>query len=135
MFEQLNRYLKSNNPILTFVISFDDFSQFLFVFLVRTSAHKSVIQCVCRLFSIFITLHSSIQIWEAPLEQRALSVSLEQGHSTSLTNLYNLACNGQAEKYNETVWKSITIILHYFSTHNIRTTHLTTTTEFIDSKG
>ena len=115
-FERLNLDfkgpLKSNNHNIFFLNVIDEYNRFLFVFPRKDVSTQTVIHCLCQLFSIFemeAFVHSdrgsSFMSAELP---RFL---WNKGIAASLTTAYNPACNGQVEKYNDTVWKAITMAL------------------------
>ena len=115
-FERLNidfkGPLKSNNQNVYFLNIVDEFSRFPFVYPCKDVSTRSVIQCLCRLFSLFgmpAYIHSDrgASFMSEELRQFLLS----KGIATSRTTPYNPACNGQVEKYNGTVWKAITMAL------------------------
>lgn len=115
-FERLNidfkGPLKSNNQNVYFLNIIDEFSRFPFVFPCKDVSTRSVIQCLCQLFSLFgmpAYIHSDRGASFMSEELRRFLLS--RGIATSRTTPYNPACNGQVEKYNGTVWKAITMAL------------------------
>ena len=115
-FERLNidfrGPLKSNNQNTYFLNIIDEYSRFPFVFPCKDVSSRSVIQCLCQLFSLFgmpAYIHSDRG--SSFMSQELHQFLVSKGIATSRTTPYNPACNGQVEKYNGTVWKAITMAL------------------------
>ncbi len=72
----------------------------------------TVIKCLCQLFSLFgmpAYIHSDRGSSFMSEELRQFLMS--RGVATSRTTPYNPACNGQVERYNGTIWKTIRMAL------------------------
>ena len=115
-FERLNidfkGPLKSNNQNVYFLNIIDEFSRFPFVYPCKDVSTRSVIQCLCQLFSLFgmpAYIHSDRGA--AFMSEELRQFLTGKGIATSRTTPYNPACNGQVEKYNGTIWKAITMAL------------------------
>ena len=115
-FERLNLDfkgpLKSNNQNTFFLNIVDEYSRFPFVFPSKDVSARTVIQCLCQLFSLYgmpAYVHSDRGSSFMSEELRQFLVS--KGIATSRTTPYNPMCNGQVEKYNGTVWKAVTVAL------------------------
>ena len=115
-FERLNidfkGPLKSNNQNIFFLNIIDEYSRFPFVYPCKDVSTRSVIQCLCQLFSIFgmpAYIHSDRGA--SFMSEELRQFLLDRGIATSRTTAYNPACNGQVEKYNGTVWKAICMAL------------------------
>ena len=115
-FERLNINFKgplpSNNQNKYILTVIDEFSRFPFGFPCKDVSGKTVIQCLCSLFSIFgmpAYIHSDRGSGFMNVE---LKTFLHQkGIATSRTTSYNPAGNGQVERCNGTVWKAINLAL------------------------
>ena len=115
-FERLNIDLKgplpSNNQNKYILTIIDEFLRFPFGFPCKDISGKTVIQCLCSLFSIFrmpAYIHSDCGSGFMNVE---LTTFLHQkGIATSRTTSYNPAGNGQVERCNGTVWKAINLEL------------------------
>ena len=116
-FQQLNIDFKgplpsssnSNRYILTIV---DEYSRFPFAFPCKDMTSSTVIKCFNQLFALF-GMPGYVHNDRAP---DFLSVEVRdylhgRGIATSKTSRYNPRCNGQAERYNGTVWKAVTLAL------------------------
>ena len=115
-FERLNIDFKgplpSNNQNKYILTVIDEFSRFPFGFPCKDVSSKTVIQCLCSLFSIFgmpAYIHSDRGSGFMNVE---LKTFLHQkGIATSRTTSYNPAGNGQVERCNGTVWRAINLAL------------------------
>ena len=116
-FQQLNIYFKGPLPVsenknrylLTII---DEYSRFPFAFPCRDMTSTTVTQCFDQLFSLFGMpgyIHSD-------RAQDFLSAEVKQylnskGIASSKTSRYNPRGNGQTERYNGIIWKSIQLAL------------------------
>lgn len=115
-FERINIDFKgplpTNNKNKYFLNVVDEFSRFPFVFPCPDVSSSTVIECLTTLFSLFgmpAYVHSDRGASFMSQELRRFLIS--KGVATSRTTSYNPTCNGQVEKYNDTVWKAITTSL------------------------
>ena len=115
-FQQLNVDFKgplpsssTNKYMLTIV---DEYSRFPFVYPCKDMTSNTVIKCFNHLFSLF-GMPGFVHNDRAPDFLSAQIKEYLHGRSiaTSRTSRYNPMGNGQAERYNGTVWKSITLAL------------------------
>ena len=99
----------TNRYILTMV---DEFSRFPFAFPCKDMRSATVIKCFNQLFSLF-GMPSFIHNDQAPdfLSEEVKHYLHSRGIATSKTSRYNPRGNGQAERYNGTIWKSGTLAL------------------------
>ena len=100
----------SNNKFLLTVI--DEYSRYPFAFPTKDTSAKSVIECLLQIFSLFGTpafIHSDRG---ATFQSNELRHFL-QSHSiaSSRTTPYHPAGNGQIERYNGIIWKTILLLL------------------------
>lgn len=115
-FERLNIDFKGPLPsagqeryLLTIL---DEFSRFPFAFPCRDMSSQTVINCLCSLFSMFgmpSYVHSDRGTSFMSSELRSFLHS--KGIATSRTTSYNPEGNGQVERLNGTLWKTITLAL------------------------
>jgi len=115
-FERLNIDFKGpipsktgNNYILTIV---DEFSRFPFAIPCRDLSSATVIKCLSYLFSIFgmpAYIHSDRGA--AFLSQELTTFLCTRGIATSRTTPYNPAGNGQVERYNGIIWKTVQLAI------------------------
>ena len=115
-FERLNVDFKGplpsqskNQHILTIV---DEYSRFPFAFACKDTSASTVISCFLNLFSIFGApsyIHSDRGSSFMSKELKDFLTSY--GVATSRTTAYNPQGNGQAEKFNGTIWKTIELAL------------------------
>ena len=115
-FERLNMDFKGplpsktgNHYILTII---DEYSRFPFAFVCRDMTSKTVINCLSQLFAIFgmcSFVHSDRGTSFLSSELRKFLHS--RGIATSYSTPYNPRGNGQAERYNRTIWKTVTLAL------------------------
>ena len=115
-FQQLNIDFKGplpstsiNKYMLTIV---DEYSRFPFVYPCKDTKSSTVIKCFNHLFSIF-GMPGFIHSDRAPdfLSSQMKDYLNSKNVATSRTSRYNPRGNGQAERYNGTVWKAITLAL------------------------
>jgi hypothetical protein len=104
--------LPSTDKNQYFLTVIDEYSRFPFVFPCADMTAATVIRCFCQLFAIFGRpeyIHSDRGSSFMSRELREFLVS--KGVACSRTTSYNPQGNGQAERYNGTVWKAITMAL------------------------
>ena len=104
--------LPSCNKNVYFLNIVDEYSRFPFVFPCPDVSSATVIKCFTDLFSIFGMpgfVHSDRGAVFMSQELRSFLTS--KGVCSSRTTSFNPSGNGQAEKYNGTVWKAITMAL------------------------
>ena len=116
-FQQLNIDFKGplptstsgNKYILTLV---DEYSRFPFAFPCRNMESKTVIKCFNQLFAIF-GMPGFIHNDRAPdfLSDEVKQYLHSKGIATSKTSRYNPRGNGQCERYNGIIWRSINLAL------------------------
>nr|XP_045624310.1 uncharacterized protein LOC123774202 [Procambarus clarkii] len=97
-----------NKYILTVV---DEFSRFPFAFPCSDMTTGTVIQCLVQLFAIFgmpAYIHSDRGTSFMSVLKNFL---LKKGVATSITTLYSPKGNGQPEKYNGIIWKTVLLAL------------------------
>jgi hypothetical protein len=99
----------NNRYILTVV---DEFSRFPFAFPCADMTIKTVITCLTQLFAIFglpsfIDTDRGTSFMTEELRQYLVSKNV----STSRTSPYNPRGNGQVERYNGTIWRTISLSL------------------------
>ena len=100
----------SKNKYLLDIV--DEFSRFMFAFPCQDMTSSTVIKCLKQLFSIFgmpTFIHSDKG--SSLLSQELRSFLHSNGIATSNTTPYNPAGNGQTERYNGVLWKSILLAL------------------------
>ena len=98
-----------NRYLLTMV---DEYSRFPFAFPCRDMTARTVINCFCELFSVFgmpSFVHSDRGTSFMSVEIKAFLHG--KGIATSRTTPYNPQANGQVERLNKTLWKTITLAL------------------------
>lgn len=98
-----------NHYILTII---DEYSRFPFAFACSDMTSQTVIRCLCQLFSLFgvpsyIHTDRGASFMSAEVQQ----FLLERGVASSRTTPYNPQGNGQVERLNGTLWKSIQLAL------------------------
>ena len=101
--------MTQNKYILTIV---DEYSRFPFAFPCRDVSSETVIKCLVHLFSLFGMpgfVHSDRGPSLISTELRTFLNS--RGIATSRTSAYNPRGNGQVERYNGIVWKTISLAL------------------------
>lgn len=100
----------SRNKFLLTVV--DEYSRFTFAFPVPDTTARSVIKCLNSIFSVFGTcsfVHSDRGA--AFISSELRSYLLSKNIAVSTTTPYNPRCNGQCERYNGVLWKSIELAL------------------------
>ena len=116
-FERLNVDFKgplptsSRNRYLLTVV--DEYSRFPFAFPCPDMSAQTVIKCLCELFSVFgmpAYIHSDRGTSFMSSELKEFLTS--RGVAVSRTTPYNPQGNGQCERYNGIIWKSITLALN-----------------------
>lgn len=115
-FERLNIDFKGplpsatrNRYILTIV---DEYSRFPFAFPCPDVTSKTVIDCLLELFSVFGNpsfIHSDRG--SSFMSKELKSFLMDRGVATSRTTAYNPAGNGQVERYNGVIWKTVELAL------------------------
>jgi RNase H-like domain found in reverse transcriptase/Integrase core domain/Reverse transcriptase (RNA-dependent DNA polymerase)/Aspartyl protease len=115
-FERLNIDFKGPLPTCNkneyFLMIVDEYSRFPFVFPCPDMTTTTVIDCLCQLFALFgmpAYIHSDRGSSFMSKELREFLTS--KGIATSRTTSYNPQGNGQAERYNGTIWKAVTMAL------------------------
>ena len=98
-----------NKYILTIV---DEFSRYPFAFPVRDMVTPTVIKCLVQLFSLF-GLPGYVHSDRGPslISEELKSFLHSRGIATSRTSSYNPQGNGQVERYNGIIWKSVSLAL------------------------
>lgn len=99
-----------NRYILTIV---DEFSRFIFAFPTSDTSSESAIDCLLSLFSLFGMpdyIHSDRGA--AFVSQRYCEFLRERGVATSYSSAYNPRGNGQCERYNGLLWRTVRLALH-----------------------
>ena len=99
-----------NRYLLTVV---DEFSRFPFAFACSDVTSRTVINCLTQLFAIFgmpAYVHSDRGAAFMSSELRQFLTN--HGVATSRTTPYNPQGNGQCERYNGIIWRSVTMALH-----------------------
>ena len=94
-----------NKYMLTVV---DEYSRFPFAFPTPDISTRTVIDNLCQLFSIFGLpgyIHSDRGLSFMSSELKTYLTG--KGVATSRTTPYNPECNGQVERYNGIIWKSV----------------------------
>ncbi len=102
---------KTKNRYLLTII--DEYSRFPFAFPCSNFESKTVIKCLTELFAIFGTpgyIHSD----NGPslISEELKSFLLAHGIATSNSAVYNPQGNGQCERYNGIIWRTIELSLH-----------------------
>ncbi|XP_033114042.1 uncharacterized protein LOC117114484 [Anneissia japonica] len=115
-FERLNIDFKGPLPStdrnIYFLTVVDEFSRLPFIFPCSDMTSSTVITCLCQLFSLFGTpayIHSDRGT--AFLSKELTEFLVKRGVACSRTTSYNPQCNGQTERYNGIIWKTITLAL------------------------
>ena len=115
-FERLNLDFKgplpsaTNNKFILTVI--DEFSRFPFAMPCSDIEAKTIIKKLCDLFSIFGTpAHVHSDRGQSFMSTDLRDFLHRRGIATSRTTPYNPQGNGQCERYNGTIWKTITLAL------------------------
>ena len=111
-FERLNvdfkRPLPSTNKNRYFLTVVDEYSRFPFIFPCSDMTSSTVIKCLCELF-VLCGMPSYIHSdrGTAFMSQELCNFLTEKGVASSRTTSYNPSGNGQAEKYNDIIWRSV----------------------------
>lgn len=90
----------------------DEYSRFPFVFPCADMTSSTIIKCLCQLFAIFgmpAYIHSDQG--SSFMSHELKSFLYSQGIATSRTSGYNPQGNGQVERYNGIIWKTIMLAL------------------------
>ena len=111
-FERLNLDFKGPLPSTTknhyFLTIIDEYTRFPFAFPCSDMTPLTVVNCLTQLFSIFGTCaFIRSDRWSAFQSYELKSWLLSHGVATSQTTSYNPRGNGQCEKYNDIIWKTI----------------------------
>ena len=116
-FQQLNIDFKGplptssngNRYLLTII---DEYSRFPFAFPCRNMTSATVIKCFNQLFSLF-GMPNFVHNDRAPdfLSAEVKSYLHSKGIATSKTSRYNPRGNGQVERYNGVIWKTVKLAL------------------------
>ena len=98
-----------NRYILTVV---DEFSRYPFAFPVRDMVTPTVINCLVQLFSLF-GMPGYVHSDRGPslISEELKSFLHSRGIATSRTSSYNPQGNGQVERYNGIIWKTVSLAL------------------------
>lgn len=107
-----------NHYILTVV---DEYSRFPFAFPCPDLTSATVIKCLSKLFNMFglpAFVHSDRG--SSFLSHELTSFLHSKGVATSLSSPYNPRGNGQVERYNGIIWKTVTLAL---KNNQLPTTH------------
>ena len=115
-FERLNIDFKGpipsstrNQYMLTIV---DEYSRFPFAYACPDVSSKTVIRCLTQLFSIFgMPSYVHSDRGTSFMSDELKSFLREKGIATSRTSPYNPQCNGQTERYNGIIMKTIQLAL------------------------
>lgn len=115
-FERLNIDFKGPLPSLTknryLLTIVDEFSRFPFAFPCKDVTSSTVIECLRQLFYLFgipCYIHSDRGSSSISKELKSFLTSL--GIATSRTTPYNPQGNGQVERYNGIIWKTVSLAL------------------------
>lgn len=115
-FERLNIDFKgplpSNTTSKYMLTIIDEFSRFPFAFPCKDMTSSTVIACLSQLFAIFgmpAYIHSDRG--QSFLSHEIKSFLHEKGIATSRTTPYNPQSNGQCERYNGIIWKTVNLAL------------------------
>ena len=100
----------SKNKYILIVV--DEFSRFPFAFPCSNMESGTVISCLMQTFHLFGAcgyIHSDRG--KSFISQKFVSFMHNLRIPISITSVYNLACNGQCEKYNDIIWSGIKLAL------------------------
>ena len=98
-----------NKYMLTIV---DEYSRFPFVYPCHDLSSETVIQSLRNLFSIFgMPAYIHTDRGSSFMSSQVQEFLVKHGVSTSRTSPYNPRGNGQVERYNGIIWKTITLAL------------------------
>ena len=107
-----------NKYMLTVV---DEFSRFPFAFPCRDVSAQTVIMCLNQLFAIFgMPAYTHSDRGSSFMSAELKGYLHSKGIATSRTTPYNPEGNGQCERYNGIVWRTITLAL---KSRNLPVTH------------
>ena len=115
-FERLNLDFKgplpSTNQFKYFLTVIDEYSRFPFAFPCKDMTSATVVACLQQLFSIF-GLPGYVHSDRAPdlIGAEVKSFLTKHGVATSRTTPYNPRGNGQCERYNGVIWKTVLLAL------------------------
>lgn len=104
--------LPSTDKYQYFLTIIDEYSRFPFVFPCSNVSTATIINCLTQLFSLFgmpSYIHSDRGA--AFMSKELQEFLTSKGISSSRTTSYNPQGNGQVEKYNGIIWKTITAAL------------------------
>ena len=97
-------------PYLLVVV--DEFSRFPFVFPCKDTSAQTVIRCLNQLFSIFgLPAYIHSDRGSAFMSQALKQYLVNKGVATSKSTPYHPQGNSQCERTNQTVWKTIKLLL------------------------
>ena len=97
---------KNGNRYMLTVI--DEFSRFPFAFPCPDLSARSVIRCLCSLFSLFgVPAYVHSDRGSSFMSVQLKEFLRERGVATSRTTPYHPQGNGQCERYNGIIWKNI----------------------------
>ena len=116
-FERLNLDFKgplpSTSPHKYFLDIVDEYSRFPFVFPSKDVSSPSVIKCLSQLFSIFgLPAYVHSDRGQSFMSNELKNWLHSKGIATSRTTPYNPQGNGQVERYNGIIWRTITLALN-----------------------
>ena len=95
----------NNKNFLTII---DEYSHFLFAIPCPDISSRTVVKCLSQVFSVFgLPSYIHSDRGSAFISKELKEYLIEKGIATSHTTAYNPQGNGQAEKYNGTIMKSI----------------------------
>ncbi|XP_064090685.1 LOW QUALITY PROTEIN: uncharacterized protein LOC135204401 [Macrobrachium nipponense] len=101
---------QSRNKYLLTVV--DEFSRFPFVFPCADMTTRTVISCLVQLFALFgMPAYIHTDRGACFMSEELKDFLMKKGVATSRTTPYNPKGNGQAEKYNGVIWKTLTLAL------------------------
>ncbi|XP_068224969.1 uncharacterized protein [Palaemon carinicauda] len=115
-FERLNLDFKGPVPSQSrnkyFLTVVDEFSRFPFVFPCADMTTRTVISCLVQLFALFgMPAYIHTDRGASFMSEELKDFLMKKGVATSRTTPYNPRGNGQAEKYNGIIWKTLTLAL------------------------
>lgn len=115
-FERLNIDFKGPLPSLTknkYILTIiDEFSRFPFAYACTDTSSRSVIQCLCHLFSIFgMPSYVHSDRGTSFMSSDIKNFLHGKGIATSRTTAYNPTGNSQVERFNGIIWKTISLCL------------------------
>lgn len=115
-FERLNVDFKGPLPSCSknkyMLVIVDEFSRFPFVFPCSDISSGTVIQCLVQLFAIFgMPTYIHTDRGASFMSAQLKDFLLKRGVATSRTTPYNPEGNGQVERYNGIIWKTVRLAL------------------------